>query len=59
MLDLAVLTAIVARDRVADQFAGPAVIAAAPRGPVRRAAIRGLRAVADRLQPAPRCAAQS
>jgi hypothetical protein len=53
MIDLAIITATVARDRVADQFAGPAVTAAAPRGPVRRAAVRGLRAVADRLEPAP------
>jgi hypothetical protein len=59
MLDLAVITAIVARDRVADQFAGPAVTAAAPRGPVRRAAVRALRAVADRREPAPRYAAQT
>jgi hypothetical protein len=59
MIDLAIITAIVARDRVADQFAGPAVIAAPPRGPVRRAAVRALRAVADRLEPAPRYAAQT
>jgi hypothetical protein len=54
MIDLAVITAILAHDRVADQFAGPAVTAAAPRVPVRRAAVRALRAVADRLEPAPR-----
>ena len=35
MIDLAVITASLAHDRVADQFAGPAVTAAAPRGPVR------------------------
>jgi hypothetical protein len=43
MIDLAIITAILAHDRVADQFAGPAVTAAAPRGPVRRAAVRALR----------------
>jgi hypothetical protein len=59
MIDLAIITAIVARDRVAEQFAGPAVTAAAPRVPVRRAAVRALRAVADRLEPAPPYAAQS
>jgi hypothetical protein len=59
MIDLAVITAIVARDRVADQFAGPAVTAATPRVPARRAAVRALRAVADRLEPAPRHAAQT
>jgi len=59
MLDLATITAIVARDRVADQFAGRGVTAAAPRGPVRRAAVRALRAVADRLEPAPRWAARA
>jgi hypothetical protein len=59
MFDLAIITALVARDRVAEQFAGPAVTAAPPQAPVRRAAVRGLRAVADRLEPAPRYAAQS
>jgi hypothetical protein len=59
MIDLAVITAIVARDRVAEQFAGPAVTAAAPRRPARRAAVRTLRAVADRLEPAPRHAVQT
>ena len=54
MIDLSIITATAARDRVADQFAGAAVTAAAPRGPVRRAAVRTLRAVADRLEPAPR-----
>ncbi len=56
MIDLATITAGLARDRVAEQFAGPHVNqarAAAP-APVRRAAIRGLRALADRLDPAPR-----
>jgi hypothetical protein len=59
MFDLAIISAIVARDRVAEQFAGPAVTPAASRGPVRSTAVRGLRAVADRLEPAPRYAAQS
>jgi hypothetical protein len=35
------------------------VTAAARRGPVRRALVRALRAVADRLEPAPRYAAQT
>jgi hypothetical protein len=55
MIDLATITATVARDRVAEQFAGQHATrapAAAP-APVRRAAIRGLRALADRLDPAP------
>ena len=50
MIDLAIITATLARDRVADQFAVPAVAAAAPRGPAHRAAARGLRAVANRLE---------
>jgi hypothetical protein len=54
VIDLAIITAIVAHDRVADQFAGPAMTAAGPRGAVRRAAVRALRPVADRLAPAPR-----
>jgi hypothetical protein len=56
MIDLATITANLARDRVAEQFAGPHGVTnanAAP-APVRRAAIRGLRALADRLDPAPR-----
>ena len=59
MLDLAIITAGVARDRVADQFAGAAVNPP-PRG-ARCAAqrVRALRAVADRLEPAPRYAAQA
>jgi hypothetical protein len=59
VIDLAIITATLAHDRVADQFAGPAVTAAAPRVRVRRAAVRALRAVADRLEPAPRYAAQT
>jgi hypothetical protein len=37
MIDLAIITADLAHDRVAEQFDGPAVTAAARRGPVRRA----------------------
>ena len=62
MTDLAIVTAGVARDRVAEQFHGPpATDAAAPTAtaPVRRAAVRGLRAFADRLDPAPRFATQA
>jgi hypothetical protein len=59
MIDLAVITAILAHDRVAEQFAGPAVTAAASPRPVRRTAVRAVRAVADRLEPAPRYAAQT
>jgi len=50
MLDLAIITAGIARDRVADQFAVPAVPAATRRGMVRRAAVGALR----RRGPAPR-----
>jgi hypothetical protein len=57
MIDLATITATLARDRVADQFAGRHVTnaddAPAPAS-VRRAAVRGLRALADRLDPARR-----
>jgi hypothetical protein len=68
MLDLAV-TSRLARDLTADQFAAaaprpartpaaaPAVVD--PRAPVRRTAVRTLRRLADRLEPAPRCAPQS
>ena len=67
MIDLAV-TSRIARDLTAQQFvaaasrptrtpaAAPA--AAAPRAPVRRNAVRVLRRLADRLEPAPRCAPQ-
>jgi hypothetical protein len=53
MIDLATITTILARDRVADQFAGPAVTAAAPPSRLRRAPVRALRVVTDRLEPAP------
>jgi hypothetical protein len=66
MLELAVVSRI-ARDLTEEQFAAPAsrptrtpavAPAAAPRAPVRRSAVRALRRVADRLEPAPRCATQ-
>jgi hypothetical protein len=67
MLELAVVSRI-ARDLMEEQFADPASrptrtqaaapAAAAPRAPVRRSAVRALRRVADRLEPAPRCATQ-
>jgi hypothetical protein len=67
MLDMFV-NARIARDLSAQQFAdGPrrSVRTAAepdatdPRAPVRRNAVRVLRRLADRLEPAPRCAPQS
>ena len=66
MIDLAVASRI-ARDLTAQQFVAPAsrptrtpaaAPAAAPRAPLRRSAVRVLRRVADRLEPAPRCATQ-
>ena len=52
MFDLAVISASVARDRVAEQFASrPATGASAATAGVRRAAVRALRTVADRLEP--------
>jgi hypothetical protein len=66
MLDLFV-NARIARDLPARQFASGARRSArvaepeatAPRAPVRRSAVRVLRGLADRLEPAPRCAPQS
>ena len=66
MLDMFVNTRI-ARDLTARQFAdGPRrgvratePEASAPRAPVRRSAVRVLRTLADRLEPAQRCAPQS
>ena len=66
MLDL-VVNARIARDLSARQFAAGArrtaraaePQAVAPRAPVRRSAVRVLRRLADRLEPAPRCAPQS
>ena len=65
MLDI--VHARIARDLTDQQFAaGPrrAARAAEPeattrRAPVRRGAVRFLRRLADRLEPAPRCAPQS
>jgi hypothetical protein len=54
MFDLAVISAIVAHDRVAHQISGPAATATLPRGLMRRAAVRALRTIADHLEPAPR-----
>jgi hypothetical protein len=68
MLDLAVAS-LIARDLTEEQFraasprssrAPSAVTAvAAPRAPLRRSTVRVLRRLADRLEPAPRCAPQS
>jgi hypothetical protein len=66
MLDLAV-TSRIARDLSAQQFAAGARRSAraeepeavAPRAPVRRRAVRVLRTLADRLEPAGRYAPQS
>lgn len=66
MLDLFV-NARIARDLAARQFAdGPRrgvratePEATTPHAPVRRGAVRVLRRLADRLEPAPRCAPQS
>jgi hypothetical protein len=68
MLDLAVASRI-ARDLTEQQFgaAAPrpsrtpvaASAAAEPRAPLRRTTVRALRRLADRLEPAPRCAPQS
>jgi hypothetical protein len=66
MLDMFV-TARIARDLTQRQFAAAprrtARIAepeaTAPRAPVRRGTVRVLRRVADRLEPAPRCAPQA
>jgi hypothetical protein len=68
MLDLAVASRI-ARDLTEQQFGAaaprssrtptPVAAVAEPRAPVRRRAVRALRGLADRLEPAPRCAPQS
>ena len=65
MLDI--VHARIARDLTEQQFAaGPRRSARAaepeattPRAPVRRGTVRFLRRLADRLEPAPRCAPQS
>jgi hypothetical protein len=62
MIDFVIATYI-AHDQVKRQFADPprrparpaTAVAAEPRAPVRRATVRVLRVVADRLEPAPRC----
>ncbi len=66
MLDL-VVNSRIARDLSTRQFATGArrsaraeeAETAAPRAPVRRSAVRALRTLADRLEPAQRCAPQS
>jgi hypothetical protein len=68
MIDLAV-TSRIARDLTAEQFAvaasrptrtpAAAPAAAVPRAPLRRSTVRVLRRLADRLEPAPRCAPQA
>ena len=64
MLDLAV-TSRIARDLSAQQFAAApptaptAPVVVEPRAPVRRSAVRFLRTLADRLEPAGRYAPQS
>jgi hypothetical protein len=66
MLDMFV-TARIARDLTQRQFAAPArrtarvadAEASAPRAPVRRGTVHVLRRLADRLEPAPRCAPQA
>jgi hypothetical protein len=64
MIELAIASRI-AHDEMRRQFAEPprrptrapvAAAAAEPRAPVRRTTVRVLRVVADRLEPAPRCA---
>jgi hypothetical protein len=68
MIDLAVAS-LIARDLTEQQFgaAAPqstrtraaATAVAEPRAPVRRTTVRALRSLANRLEPAPRCAPQS
>ena len=68
MIDLAV-AALIARDLTEQQFGAaaprssrtptPVAAVAEPRAPVRRTAVRTLRPLADRREPAPRCAPQS
>jgi hypothetical protein len=64
MIELAIASRI-AHDEMQRQFAAPprrptrtpaAAAVAERRAPVRRTAVRVLRIVADRLEPAPRCA---
>jgi hypothetical protein len=68
MLDLAVASRL-ARDLTEQQFGAAeprpsrtpaaATAVAAPRAPLRRTTVRALRRLADRLEPAPRCAPQA
>ena len=68
MIDIAV-AAIIARDLSEQQFGAAAPrstctravanAVAEPRAPVRRTTVRALRSLADRLEPAPRCAPQA
>jgi len=68
MLDLAVASRI-ARDLTEQQFGAAAprstrtqaavTAVAEPRAPLRRTTVRALRRLADRLEPAPRCAPQA
>jgi hypothetical protein len=68
MLDLAVASRI-ARDLTDQQFGAAAPrsartpvaanTVAEPRAPLRRTMVRALRRLADRLEPAPRCAPQA
>ncbi len=64
MIELFVASRI-AHDEMKRQFAGPprrpartpaAVAVAEPRAPVRRATVRALRVIADRIEPSPRYA---
>jgi hypothetical protein len=62
-----VIASQMAKDKMERQFAHPtrrtapppAAVVAEPRAPVRRTAVRLLRVVADRLEPAPRCLPES
>ena len=64
MIDIAIASYF-AKDKMERQFAAPqrrpappaaAPVAPAPRAPVRRATVYALRVLADRIEPAPRCA---
>jgi hypothetical protein len=64
MIDIAIASHFV-KGKMERQFVAPprrpsapptAVVAAAPRAPVRRATVYALRGLANRIEPAPRCA---
>jgi hypothetical protein len=64
MIDIAIASHFV-KDKMESQFAAPrrrpsppatTVVVAAPRAPMRRATVHALRVLADRIEPAPRCA---